>query len=77
MIIIVVIIVLLFVAYNIYRYPARFRNLSNGSLSEEKVQALKEELAAAEEKKVLVAYFSYSGTTRNVANSLSGFLGFL
>ena len=75
MIIIVVIILLLFVAYNSYRYPARFRSLSDESLSEEKVNELKEELAAIEDKQVLVAYFSYSGTTRNVANSLGELIG--
>ncbi|HJB17306.1 MAG TPA: alpha/beta fold hydrolase [Candidatus Blautia excrementipullorum] len=62
-------------AYNMYRFPARFRNLSDESLTEEQVSALKDELAEKESKKTLVAYFSYSGTTKSVAEALSGRIG--
>lgn len=70
-IIVILVIVLLFAAYNLFRFPAAFRNLSDGSLSEEEVLALRDEIAAKEEKNILVAYFSYSGTTRGVAEELS------
>lgn len=55
----------------IYRYPAMFRSLTDESLSEPQVDELREEILAQSDKKVLVAYFSYSGTTRNIANALS------
>lgn len=70
-IIFILIIVGLFFGYNIYRYPAMFRNLSDESLSEEEVNNLLEEKKQQEELKVLVAYFSYSGTTEGVAKTLS------
>lgn len=74
-IIIIVILVLLFAAYHIYRYPAAMRRMQDESLSEEQVNALKEEVAAKEDKRVLIAYFSYSGTTRGVAEALSSQIG--
>lgn len=69
------IVVLLFVAYNLFRFPARFRSLSNESLSAEQVNELKDEMKTKDDKKVLVAYFSYSGTTKGVAEVLSGQIG--
>ena len=62
---------IVFIGYNIFRYPAMFKNLSDNSLTDAEVEALRTELATAEDKKVLVAYFSYSGTTERVANALS------
>lgn len=73
--VIVLIVVLLFAAYQLFRFPARFRRLSNESLGVEQVRALKDELKAKEDKKVLVAYFSYSGTTKSAAEALSGQIG--
>ena len=67
----IAVVVLVFVGYNIYRYPALFKSLSDESLSDEAVNALREEIAAAEDKQILVAYFSHSGTTRTVATALS------
>ena len=75
MIVVVLIVALLFGAYQWFRFPAAFRNLSDESLSEEQVNERKEELKAKEEKKVLVAYFSYSGTKRGVAETLSSQIG--
>lgn len=75
MIVVVLIVALLFGAYQWFRFPAAFRNLSDESLSAEQVNERKEELKAKEEKKVLVAYFSYSGTTRGVAETLSSQIG--
>lgn len=75
--IIIVLVVLLVIAaigftgYNIYRFPDSFRRLSDNSLSEAQVNRLKEELNTKADKKVLVAYFSYSGTTQNIAVELS------
>lgn len=62
---------LAFGCYNLYRFPATFRSLSNKSLQEEQVDKLKSEILTKSDKKILIAYFSYSGTTKNVANSLS------
>lgn len=73
--IVLLIVVLLFVAYNLFRFPARFRSLSNESLSVEQVNELKDEMKTKDDKKVLVAYFSYSGTTKGVAEVLSGQIG--
>lgn len=73
--IVVLIVVLLFVAYNLFRFPARFRSLSNESLSVEQVNELKDEMKTKDDKKALVAYFSYSGTTKGVAEVLSGQIG--
>ncbi len=69
--VIAAVVILIFVGYNIYRHPAMFRNLSDESLSTDEVEALRAEIAAKEDKRILVAYFSHSGTTRNVANALS------
>lgn len=74
-IIILAVIVLAFVGYNIYRQPAMFRNLSDESLSEEEVNTLKEKIVTKEDKQVLVAYLSQSGTTERVANALSEEIG--
>lgn len=62
---------LAFVGYNIYRYPAMFRNLSDNSLNDSQVEEVREEILSGSGIKVLVACFSYSGTTRNVANAIS------
>ena len=68
---VIVIFVLAFVGYNIYRYPAMFRSLTDNSLSDSQVEELREEIFTQADVKVLVAYFSYSGTTRNIANAIS------
>lgn len=65
------VVVIAFGGYNIYRYPAMFRHLSNNSLNESQVNELIEELNAKAGKKVLIAYFSYSGITKNIANAIS------
>lgn len=65
------VIALFFVGYNIYRYPAKFRSLSDNSLNDSQIEELREEILSQSDIKVLVAYFSYSGTTRNVANAIS------
>lgn len=68
---VLVIIALAFAGYNIYRYPAMLRNLSDNSLNDSQVEEVKEEILSGSDIKVLVAYFSYSGTTKNVATALS------
>lgn len=70
-IVVLAILVLAFAGYNIYRYPAKLRSLSDDSLDESQVEELREEILSQSDRKVLVAYFSYSGTTRNVAGTLS------
>lgn len=71
LIVVIVIIAGLFLGYNVYRYPAMFRNLSNESLSDEEVNSLLEEKRGQDTVNVLVSYFSYSGTTENIARVLS------
>lgn len=68
---VVVVITLAFGGYNIYRYPAMFRNLSDNSLSDSQVEEIREEILSRSDINVLVAYFSYSGTTKNIANTIS------
>lgn len=68
---VIVIVALAFAGYNIYRYPAMFRSLSDNSLNDSQVEALKDEILSGSDVKVLVAYFSYSGITKNVATALS------
>ena len=70
-VILVLILAAVFAGYNIYRYPAAFRSLSDRSLDEAAVNQLADELSAAKDKNILVAYFSHSGTTRGVAAALS------
>ena len=70
-IVVIAVIALLFVGYNIYRYPAMFRSLSDNSLSDSQVEEIREEILSQADVKVLVAYFSHSGTTKSVATSLS------
>lgn len=65
------IVALAFVGYNIYRYPAMFRSLSDNSLNDSQVEEVKDEILSDSDVKVLVAYFSYSGTTKNIANAIS------
>lgn len=67
----VVILVLFFVGYNGYRYPAMFRSLTDRSLDDSQVEKMRQEILSKSDPKVLVAYFSYSGTTRNIANAIS------
>ncbi len=68
---VIVIIALTFVGYNIYRYPVMFRSLTDNSLNDSQVEEVREEILSQSDIKVLVAYFSYSGTTRNIANAIS------
>lgn len=70
-VIVIAVIVVLVAGYNILRRPAMFRNLTDQSLSAEETEELRSEIAAREDKQILVAYFSYSGTTRGVAEALS------
>lgn len=70
-IVVIAIVALVFVGYNIYRYPAMFRSLSDNSLNDSQVEEVKDEILSGSDVKVLVAYFSYSGTTKNIANAIS------
>lgn len=57
LVVLVVLLVIGVVGYNIYRYPATFRNLSDNSLSEEEVDELRSEILAYEDINILLAYF--------------------
>ena len=70
-VVLILIVAAAFVGYNIYRHPAMFRSLSDQSLSDEAVIELRDEILAAKDKQILVAYFSHSGTTERVAAALS------
>ena len=56
--------------YQAYRFPDTFRSLSDKSVDEKEVGKLVEQMREKEDKKVLVAYFSYSGTTKGVAGAV-------
>lgn len=73
--ILIILAILLWAAYQLFRFPARFRHLTDESLSAEQVSAIKDDIAARGDPKILVAYFSYSGTTKRVAGSLSEKMG--
>lgn len=73
--VVIVLVVAAVVGYNIYRHPASARTLTDNSLNEEQTLAVRDEIAAMEQKDVLVAYLSHSGTTRGVATALSGQIG--
>lgn len=68
---VLVVAVLAFAGYNIYRYPAMFRSLKDNSLNDSETLELRDEIFSNSGKKVLVAYFSYSGTTGNIANAIT------
>lgn len=70
-ILVLVIIALAFAGYQIYRYPAMIRSLSDNSLNDSQTLEVREEILSRSDIKVLVAYFSYSGTTRNIAIAIS------
>lgn len=57
---VIFIVALVFVGYNIYRYPAMFRSLTDNSLNDSQVEELREEIFTQSDVKVLVAYFSWS-----------------
>lgn len=65
------VVALVFGGYNLFRYPALLRNLQDRSLDETRTEELREEILSRPDTKILVAYFSYSGTTRGIANVLS------
>ena len=71
LVVLVVFIVIVFLGYSIYRYPAKFRNLSDNSLKEEEVKEVRSEILKKEDVKILVAYFSNSGTTERMASEIS------
>lgn len=57
--------------YELYRRPTLLRSLSDNSLNDAQTQALRTEVLAKPDAKILVAYFSYSGTTKAVAQAIS------
>ena len=61
--------------YQAYRFPDTFRSLLDKSADEKEVGRLVEQMREKKDKKVLVAYFSYSGTTKGIANAISEKIG--
>lgn len=70
-IVVVVVVAIGLVGFRIYRYPDMFRNLSDKTLNTSQTETLKEEIFSKKNPKVLVAYYSYSGTTKKVADEIS------
>lgn len=70
-IVVIAAVALVFAGYNLYRYPAMLRNLEDRSLTDSKAGELRNEILSRSDTKILVAYFSYSGTTRGIANAIS------
>ncbi len=56
-------------AYYWYRYPAMFRILQDDSLSEAEVASLVES-KKSQDLNLLVAYFSYTGTTQGITEEI-------
>lgn len=71
LIVVLAIVVFAFVGHNIYRYPAMLRNLSDNSLNDSQTEELRNKITNQSDINILVAYFSYSGTTKNIAVTLS------
>lgn len=69
--VIVALAIIAFVGYNAYRYPGHFRNLKDESLSASQTDKVRQRVLKKENKKILVAYYSYSGTTKDIAESIS------
>lgn len=69
-IIILIATVLIIVGYQAYRYPDMFRMLEDKSLNDSQTEALAESILSKDDKKILIAYFSYSGTTKEVAEAI-------
>lgn len=66
----IAVIVLAFAGYNLYRYPATFRKLSDNSLNDSQTEKIKDEILSESDVKILIAYFSYSGTTKDIAENI-------
>lgn len=75
LVVVLLIVVLGVGAYRTYRFPDTFRRLSDKSMNEEEVNVMAEQIRGKGDKKVLVAYFSYSGTTKRVADALGEKIG--
>lgn len=70
LIIVAVIAVLGFAGYQLFRLPDLLRSTKDNSLGETEVNALVEQIREKDNVKVLVAYYSYSGTTRATAQRI-------
>ena len=60
-----------FVGYNIYRYPGNARSHSDISSGGAEAENLKQSILSEDSYQILVAYFSYTGTTKQVAESIA------
>lgn len=61
--------------YYWFGHPAMFRSLKDNSLDENSVSVLIEDLNQKEELNILVAYYSYSGTTEGAAKKIQEYTG--
>lgn len=68
--IVIGIVVVLFLAYNVFRYPTLFRSLHDESLNKKQVDMLVEKIKQKDDVHSLVAYFSYSGKTETIAKEI-------
>ena len=60
-----------FIGYNIYRYPGNARSHSDRSVGGADAEDLKQSILSKDSYRILVTYFSYSGTTKQVAESIA------
>lgn len=77
--IIVAVIVIVLGASGVYLLTSQKSNNNNNAninqtLNEKETQDLKQEVSNNTDKKVLVAYFSYSGTTKGVAEEIANYI---
>lgn len=75
LIVILVLVIAGVVGYNIYRHPDTFRNLHDNSLSESETLVVRDRIMEKDSPEILVAYFSYSGTTKGVAQRVADAAG--
>ena len=59
------------VGYNIYRHPGNARSHSDLSVHRMEAEDLKQSILRDDSYRILVAYFSYTGTTRRVAENIA------
>ena len=70
-VIIILLILGVFGGYQLYRRPAMIRRLTDRSLDDAQTESLKTEILARTNPQILVAYFSYTGTTKSIAQAIS------
>lgn len=63
------------IGYNIYRHPGNARNHSAQALGMAESEAVRQTVLSRESNRILVAYFSHTGTTKGVATEIASRTG--